>query len=359
MRVYSTSKCFATMTLALTLLSPTLLFGGSNKKQKDIAITPIGTYSTRVFDGGAAEIVAHDPLSQRLFVVNGHASSIDVLGMSNAASPTLVFSIDVSPYGNQANSVDVRDGVVAAAVEASPKTDPGKVVFFDTNGEFLNAVTVGSLPDMITFTPNGQKVLVANEGEPNDSYTIDPEGSVSVIDFRPGVAQIAQSDVQTAGFGAFALASLDTSIRIFGPGASVAQDLEPEYVTVSHDSKTAWVTLQENNAIGVLDLTSNTFTQLRGLGFKNHPGNICLERIGGIVIYDLSEPTSPRFVQYVNNPNFAIDPPAGTVAGTVGDLGPEGLIFIQAEESSNGKPLLVVANEVSGTTTIYQIAKAD
>jgi hypothetical protein len=239
----------------------------------DILLEPIGTYSTGVFNQGAAEIVAHDPKSQRLFVVNGASSSIDVLDISDPTSPALLFAIDVTPFGRQANSVDVHKGEVAVAVEANPKTDPGSVVFFDTDGNFLSAVTVGALPDMLTYTPDGKKVLVANEGEPN-SYnmadSIDPEGSVSIIDVKHGGARVSQNDVVTAGFESFDSASLDPSIRIYGPGASVAQDLEPEFIAVSHDSKTAWVTLQEGNAMGVLDIRQGVFTRLIGLGFKDH-----------------------------------------------------------------------------------------
>ena len=87
---------------------------------------------------------------------------------------------------------------------------------------------------------------------------------------RDGVASLTQADVTTAGFRAFNGATLDPSIRIFGPGATVAQDLEPEYIAVSHDSKTAWVTLQENNALGIIDLKEKRVTKLVGLGFKNH-----------------------------------------------------------------------------------------
>jgi hypothetical protein len=150
------------------------------------------------------------------------------------------------------------------------KTDPGLAVFFDADGRFVNKVQVGALPDMITFTPDGKKVLVANEGEPNDEYTVDPEGSVSIIDIKHGIKRLQQTDVVTADFRRFNNTTLDPSIRIFGPNATVAQDLEPEYIAVSHDSKTAWVTLQENNAIGKLDIERGKFTKLFGLGFKDH-----------------------------------------------------------------------------------------
>ena len=392
---------------------------------------------------------------------------------------------------------------------------------------------------MLIHTPDGKKVLVANEGEPN-SYnqpnSIDPEGSVSIIDISHGVASLNQSDVVTAGFTSFNSAALDPTIRVFGPNATVAQDLEPEYIAVSPDSNTAWVTIQEANALGVLDIERGDFTQLIGLGFKDHslPGNaldagdrdgpsntgrinianwpvfgmyqpdaivsfryrgqtylisadegdsrdytgfneesrvsaltldplafpnaaalktnaqigrltvtsangntdgdadfdklfvlgarsfsirktsgdlifnsgdqfeqitaqlsptrfnstndsndsfdtrsdnkgpepegvtvgeflgqtyafIGLERIGGVMVYDITDPYVPRFVQYVNNRDFS----GNAAMGTAGDLGPEGLIFIPANESPTRNPLLVVANEISGTTTIYEISKTN
>ena len=129
---------------------------------------------------------------------------------------------------------------------------------------------MGALPDMLTFTPNGRFVLTANEGQPLGDYSFDPEGSVSIIDMTGGAASLTDADVTTADFRAFNNVTLDPSIRIFGPGATVAQDLEPEYLTVSHDSATAWVTLQENNALAVIDLKEGRVTSLVGLGFKDH-----------------------------------------------------------------------------------------
>ena len=499
-----------------------------------VELEVLGTYASGIYNLGASEIVAHDPQTQRLFTVNGATSKIDVLNIADPSAPVLLFSIDLAAYGRQANSVDVRDGVIAAAVEANVKTDNGKVVFFDADGNYLNSVEVGALPDMLTFTPDGKRVLVANEGEPNNDYTIDPEGSVSIVDVSGGVLN---ATVETAGFASFNSATLDPSIRIFGPGATVAKDLEPEYIAVSHNSKTAWVTLQENNAVGILDLKSGEFTELVGLGFKNHntPGSgldpsdrdgavnnginirewqvfgmyqpdaiaafkyrndtflitanegdareylgtpgyveevrvgsltldplvfpnaiflknnanlgrlnvskasgnpdndgdydalyafgarsfsiwtaggeqvydsgddieqitaaayplffnasstnntkddrsdnkgpepeaitvgkafgrnyafIGLERIGGVMVYDVTDPYAPQFIQYLNNRNFL----AATDSSAAGDLAPEGLHFISDEDSPTGTPLLVVANETSGTTTVYKIAQTN
>src|SRR5687767_8456466 len=240
------------------------------QEPQPITLNPLGTYASGSFELGAAEIVAHDPQTQRAFVVNAQAATIDVLNLQNASNPTKIASLDVTPYGAVANSVAVREGIIAVAVENVVKTDPGVVVFFDSNLQFRAKVTVGSLPDMLTFTPNGRYVLVANEGEPNADYSVDPEGSVSVIDLTGGLAKVNQSAVRHARFTRFNAAPLDASVRIFGPNASVAKDLEPEYIAVSHDSKTAWVTCQENNAIAVIDIASATVKELIGLGFKDH-----------------------------------------------------------------------------------------
>lgn len=232
----------------------------------------IGRYESGVFDASAAEIVRHDPRTQRLFVVNAQASKVDVLDFRDPATPTLIEQWDLSEHGSDVNSVDVHDGVVVAVVVADDPQQPGGAVFLTAMGQELAAVQVGAIPDMVTFTPDGRTVLVANEGEPADPYDpeTDPEGSVSVIDVSGGIAALTQDDVRTAGFTAFNDVELDPAIRINPAVPTVAQDLEPEYVTVADDSRTAWVALQENNALAVLDVASATITELIPLGRKDH-----------------------------------------------------------------------------------------
>jgi len=532
--------------IAATLLVSSLsAFAAPPGSPFAIRISPLGTYSTGQFDKAAAEIVAHDPQTQRLFVVNAQSGNIDVLDASNPAIPKYLFSIGT---GGVVNSVAVHKGLLAAAVEASPKTDPGRVLFFTVDGEMLADVVVGALPDMLTFTPDGKRVLVANEGEPNDDYLIDPEGSVSIIDLQNDIRELDASHVRTVRFDASI--AIDPSVRIFGPNADLSTNLEPEYIALSKDGKTAWVALQEANAVAILDVEAARFTAIRSLGFKDHllPSNeldvgdqdgsirigkwpvlgmyqpdaiasyeyqgktflvtanegdsrdwtgtpgyseqsrfrarsgavspcadsprlqaffadnpwgittlpqlrdnanmgrlnittatglradgscyedvyafggrsfsiwsedlaqvfdsgaqfertiesvntayfnsnhatdsfdnrsddkgpepegiavaklfgrvyafIGLERIGGVMIYDITDPNAPAFVQYFNNRAFF---PAG-VTPTLAerkDLGPEGVLVIEAEKSPiPGVPLLVVANEVSGTTTVFRI----
>ncbi|HEX2534894.1 MAG TPA: choice-of-anchor I family protein [Chitinophagaceae bacterium] len=218
---------------------------------------------------GAAEISAFDPLTKKLFVVtNAGTSRIDVVDLSQPAQPKLTEAIDILPYGSMVNSVSVHNGLLAAAVEGAAKTDPGKVVLFRTNDyAMVKQVAVGALPDMLTWSPDGKFILTANEGEPNDAYTIDPVGSVSLISVKNNFS------VTNLDFSAFAskkAALMEKGLRMFGPGASFIQDMEPEYLTVSSDSKTAWVTLQENNAIARIDLNARRVTGMFPLGFKEY-----------------------------------------------------------------------------------------
>lgn len=221
----------------------------------------------------AAEISAYDPLTKKLFVINAVKSSIDVVNMEDPFNLVYEGEISIAAYGGGVNSVSVNNGLLAAAVEALPKTDPGKVVVWNTKDLTERAVvSVGSLPDMVTFSNNGKYIVTANEGEPNEDYTIDPKGTVSIIRL-PGF------DVSTLDFSNYAAQAVvleSKGFRTPGPdGISFAQDVEPEYVAISHDSKTAWVTLQENNAIAKVDLQTARIETVFPLGFKNHnaPGS--------------------------------------------------------------------------------------
>ena len=536
MKTFVQASAIALITLSSSLI--TKADGGG------ITLKPIGTYSSGIFNAGGAEIVAHDPDKQRLYVVNAQAAAVDVLDIRNPMQPTKITSLVFTNVGGVANSVTVHDGIIAVAIEAVPKTNPGHVVLLNNRFKTLAVLEVGAQPDMLTFSPDGRWLLSANEGEPNSyllSDSVDPEGTVSIIDLKGGADGVKQSDVRTVNFHAFEPpARLDPSIRIFGPGATVSQDLEPEYIAVSEDSKTAWVTLQENNAIAIIDIKSAKVKELVGLSFKEHsqPGNgfdpsdrdnaagtgpaikigtwpvlgmyqpdgiasyrvngddyivmanegdgrewpnvtpisnevvrvaalnldpttfpdpsiktnsklgrlqvtstlgdfdndgdydalfalgarsfsirdakgklifdsgddfeqitalantngfntshtgnavdsrspakgpepegltigkaygrtyafICFERVGGIAAYDISSPEKPTFEYYINRRDFSVNANATNFLAA-GDLGPEGIIFISAKNSPNDKPLVVIANEISGTTTIFQVDK--
>ena len=217
---------------------------------------------------GAAEITAFDPETDRLFAVNNSTENkIDVLDMSNPALVTVIKSISMLPYGGYVNSVAVSNGKLAAAIESTNKQAAGKIVVFNTSTYAeIKSINVGALPDMVTFSPDGKYIISANEGEPSNDYLNDPEGSVSII-------KVADYSVTTLNFASFEsqLASLASKgFRIFGPGKNFVKDIEPEYVTVSDDSRTAYVTLQENNAIAEIDLMTATIKKITPLGFKDY-----------------------------------------------------------------------------------------
>ena len=217
---------------------------------------------------GAAEITAFDSETDRLFAVNnGTENKIDVLDMSNPALVKVIKSISMLPYGGYVNSVAVVNGKLAAAIESTNKQAAGKIVVFNTSTYAeIKSINVGALPDMVTFSPDGKYIISANEGEPSNDYLNDPEGSVSII-------KVADYSVTTLNFASFEsqLASLASKgFRIFGPGKNFVKDIEPEYVTVSDDSRTAYVTLQENNAIAEIDLMTATIKKITPLGFKDY-----------------------------------------------------------------------------------------
>lgn len=222
------------------------------------------------FDEGAAEIVSYDTRLHRLYVVNSSARQVDVFDVSDPNQLLHIGAIDARAEGASANSVAVHGRTVAVAIEAADKTAPGKVVFYNASDfSKLGEATVGALPDMVTFSPDGRHVLVANEGEPNDDYSRDPAGSISIVDVSAG---FDHAPVATAGFeadNARADVLRAAGVRIFGPGASVAKDLEPEYIAVTADSRTAYVSLQENNAIAVVDIDTARVTAINALGYKD------------------------------------------------------------------------------------------
>lgn len=237
----------------------------------DIQLNYIGSFDPSGSNSSTCEIVVHDPASQRLFTTSAVAGYLDIIDFSNPTALTVVNSINMNPYGG-VTSVAVKNGVVAVASPNTNEALDGSVVFFNTDGVFQKQVTVGALPDMITFTPDGTKVLTANEGQPNADYTVDPEGSVSVIDISGGIASLSQSNVTTMLFTQFNSQEstlMAGGVRKLKVSSTLSQDLEPEYITISADSQKVWVALQENNAIAEINLTNNTYTSIWALGTKD------------------------------------------------------------------------------------------
>ena len=214
------------------------------------------------------------------------------------------------------------------SVVSNPKTDPRYVVLLTKDGDYITEVQVGPLPDMVVFTPDGTKLLSANEGEPSDDYTVDPEGSISIIDLPTNVEELTTNTLSFEGV------NLDENVRVSSKG-TILQQLEPEYITISEDSKTAYITLQENNAIATVNLETNSIVDVKGLGFKDHSvaGNELdaksnrktkLERLPllGMFMPDAIDTFSVNGKTYILTPNegYPLDYDAYSEEASIGDI---------------------------------------
>jgi len=521
-------KHFYLVVIALILIScqSTQSADETLKRSINRRLTHIGSYSTGSVSesGGVAEIVVYNNDNKHIYLVNGALGSLDIVDASGLRSGRftempLYKRIDVNAmgtangftYGDLTSvAVSTRNRIIALSVHHNSFSERGYVVILNYEGEYVRHYRAGVQPDMICFTPDEQFILTADEGEPREGYgagRIDPPGTVTIIN-------VSTHEARTIGFEAFDNAQARTAFLqsggILNRGAQPSLDFEPEYIAVSENSRTAYVSLQEANAIAVLDIASGTFSSVIGLGFKNHnlpqnsldvlrdgkielrtqnlygayqpdgiavvtirgttyilsanegdarewgsgnnayndilqinidgsrldtinnslkegfadgerylfgarsfsiwdlndgtanlvydsgnefetrtagyfPNNfnashtnndldsrsgrkgpepeyvttlqigrstyaiIGLERIGGIMLYDISNPASVNFIDYINTRNFS-----GSELANMGDLGPEGLYAVEASASPTRRPLIFVANEISGTISVFE-----
>lgn len=248
----------------------------SRTGQDQLNITHKGRYTSGAdFGNGGTEIVKYNPKNGYAYSVNGDKEALDIIDVKHPGKDgaiNLVKRIYLQDNGIEAGdltSVTVHPSgdYVAVSAPAVDKTKPGHVVFYGSNGDYINNVTVGSLPDMVTFSKDGKYLLVANEGEPSDDYTVNPPGSVSVIDVTGGPANVTANNVRTAMF----TKEHQEGIRALGPNAEDAYlNIEPEYIAVDSQSKYAYVTLQEVSAIAKVDIAKGQIVQVKGLPYKDH-----------------------------------------------------------------------------------------
>ena len=261
-------------------------------------------------DSGAAEIVQYHPATQAVYATNGDTNSIQIIPIdsltnSNVSDPinddsltelTLALPTDVEGTAiGDITSIAVSGDLLAAAVTGETDQDNGFILFFNgldtATPTFLSGVEVGALPDMVTFTPDGVRVLAALEGEPSGDYTVDPLGGIAVIDILASgepedTAEIVTFEAfngEQAALEAMGMHFPNPSGRTINGvtiNTTVAQDLEPEYITTTND--TAYVTLQENNGLAILDLETLDVDVI-GLGFKDWTGlDIDVQEEGGV-----------------------------------------------------------------------------
>ena len=236
------------------------------------AVAAVNGLLSAVAQGANAEISAYNPASGYLYTVGGGSGTILVSDLRDVASPKIVAKANPSDNSQTLQSAAVFGKLLAVAVQNAVKTEAGFVQFYDLTNPALpvhvSTVSVGALPDMVKFSADGRKLLVTNEGEPNTAYSIDPIGSISLIDTSAYLlatpAAPAQANVQTIDFSAWnnrKAELINRGIRITGKAGvttTLAQDIEPEAIAITADGRTAYISLQENNAIAVLDISTNT-----------------------------------------------------------------------------------------------------
>lgn len=509
-----------------------------------IRLKRLSTYDGGYFATRSAEAPpAYDPRDRRLYYIDKSRGRIEVLDMDQPTYLHRDGSILEGPVVLAAQAVIFRSGVLATAFAGPTKSSAGVVTFVDRDGRAqAPPVAVGPQPTMLVLTPDIRKLLVPGRGEASDNYGEDPQGTITIVDWCASFpcSSVRTKRIDFSAFNGRRAELISKGVRIYGPKASVAQDLEPESITVSADSRTAWVTLERNNAIAVVDLVGERVTDILPLGSKSNalPGKgldasdmdgrvriktwrlrswyepdylaafatgagtylvtanegdprdfsgytevarvadlpldpaafpnrqelqlpqnlgrlqvsrldgknasgrftrlyafggrslavwttrgelladtgdaferimaaavpaffnvpddsnafdrtsqgrgpepeplavgtigsrtyvfVGFERIGGIMVYDITNPRAPHFEQYINNRNFAIDPAAACTKGApkspacaaAGDLSVEGLLFIPAASSSIGVPLLVASHETSDSVTVFRIDPA-
>ncbi len=326
-----------------------------------LAMSKVGTFSTNVYNAGGAEIVGYDPTSKRMFLVNAVAAEVQVINVVDPANPVLVGKLDFKSYATtsgttpQVNSVAVSNGMVAVALADANPTAVGKVVLFKADVAVSStaaapagarAFEAGVGPDMVTFSPDGKKVLVANEAEAiNERVTTDPyynggapfvaNGGITVVTLGSDQANaLSSATVQQIDFTAYNGQEgylRERGVRI-AAGMAASNDLEPEYIAVSPDGKQAMVTLQENNAVAVLDLSAATakVVDIVPLGYKNHArGDLVMTAYDTMTGADLPSIGNDAFGKAIPSGGFSGLQYIGTSNGkwrflTVSDRGPNG-----------------------------------
>ena len=497
---------------------------GFYNESAELQIAKIAGYDSGIVneEGGSAEIIQYNSDTQMYYVVNGTSGTLDIVPRTAYTDENQVQGIkfdlktklqDIRSefvYGDMTSvAVSTEKDLIGVAGQAAGTNDNGVIVLMDYKQNIVAVIEAGVQPDMVTFTKDGNKILTANEGEPREGYgegTVDPMGTITVADISSGVENASVQNVTFESWDARREELTEAGV-IIKKNTNPSVDFEPEYIAVNNEGSRAYVALQEANAIATIDLTTNTVTSVKSLGFKDHSleenaldvlkkdemiqiqtepyygiympdgisiyevagteylitanegdsrewgdyineveekigetgskvvffdtsdydgvdedkqylfggrsfaiynaatmeqvyesgsdfetktaevladyfncsnddksmddrsgkkgpeaesvvvgevnGNtyafIGIERIGGVMIYDITNPENSTFVNYINSRDFAED--------IAGDVSPEGLSFVPASESLSGNAELLAAHEVSGTVAIYEITE--
>jgi len=221
----------------------------------------VGRHASGRWGESAAEIAAWHPGSKRLFVVDA-ARGLRVLDLSDPADPRQVNELAMEG----ATSVAVHGDLVAVVRQPASKSERGMLELLTVDLQPIATCMVGLGPDMVCFTPCGTRLLIANEGEGEPDNSFDPHGSIGVVDISAGTDRPVYRQLGFEAFEPQRAQLTERGLHCVVPGATLAQDLEPEYIAVAPDGSRAFATLQENNAIAVLNFTTGQYEAIHQLG---------------------------------------------------------------------------------------------
>ena len=238
--------------------------------------------------------------------------------------------------------------------------------------EFKNWPTLGMyMPDAIKHVTIGGKsyIVSANEGDSRDYDGYSEEERVADLTLDPDAYPDAADLQQDVNLGRLKTTSADGDYdgdgdvdQIYSYGGrsfsiwdafgnlvydsgnefgKIIANLDPDNFNSNNDENDSKKSRSDDKGVEpeAIEIITKGDTILALIG---------LERQGGIMVYNISNPLEPYYVNYINNRDFT-----ATDATMAGDLGVEDIVYIPAEQSPNGEALIVTANEVSGTVTVF------
>ncbi|CAH1778675.1 unnamed protein product [Owenia fusiformis] len=260
-----------------------------------------------------AEQLAYDNTTKIIYTVGG-AGFLHFVDISNPNEAKLIGHTDV---GMETIDLSFCGGYIAVVARAKFANMRSKVLIYERyNAEKDNVTKVNEIEvgfqssSYIQFLSNCQTILVSNEGEAGKSSNgtfFDPEGSVSIIRFstKDLSGNFTNTEIGFTQYNSRWNEFVAKGVRYVFRNSTFSQDLEPEFMAINSDETIAYVSLQENNAIAVLNISANAIEGIHGLGRKDWSKSRfdASDKDGGInmqpwAVYGLYQPDNIRLMQF-------------------------------------------------------------
>ncbi len=248
-----------------------MLIAFSGLQSQNLPFAIAHTYKAGAFDSSATGYISFDHTVQQLYSVNQQANGFEIIDYSDIYKPNVLQTVDVSGFISKIRCIESASGFVFVAGDGSSAQLPGKLLIYTSNGVYRKQLSLGVTPDRMKFSHDDISLIIANEGIPDANYSTDPPGTVNIINTAAGVNFITQADVKTVDFTRLDTTNYDPLIHIYSnAGQNPSEDVEPEAIAFSSDNQTAYIVLQENNAVAVVDIPSAKIDTVLGLGYRDY-----------------------------------------------------------------------------------------